>query len=73
MFIFLFEMFYSIFLFSYFIVEQIDIQKGRIVHQQISMHKLNGPYVIMIAHSHPMHRRYSIEVENIENIEASEK
>ena len=39
------------------------------MQQQISMHKLNRPYVIMIAHSHPMYRRYPIEVENIEAFE----
>ena len=57
-------------MFSSFIAEQINIQRGRTVQQQISMHKLNGPYVVMIAHSHSMYRRYPITVENIE---ASEK
>ena len=56
--------------FTIFFTLQINIQRDRIVQQKISMHKLNGPYVIMIAHSHPMYRRYPIEVENIE---ASEK
>ena len=56
--------------FTIFFTLQINIQSDRIVQQQISMHKLNGPYVIMIAHSHPMYRRYPIEVEKIE---ASEK
>ena len=40
----------------FFTEEQIDIRKSEIVCQQISEHKLNGPYVVLIAHSHREYR-----------------
>jgi len=46
--------------------EQIDIRKSEIVCQQISEHKLNGPYVVLIAHSHREYRGHPIKAENFE-------
>lgn len=46
--------------------EQIDIRKSEIVCQQISEHKLSGPYVLLIAHSHREYRGTMIKAENFE-------
>lgn len=46
--------------------EQIDIRKSEIVCQQLSEHKLNGPYVVLIAHSHREYRGTMIKAENFE-------
>ena len=50
----------------FFTEEQIDIRKSEIVCQQISEHKLNGPYVVLIAHSHREYRGHPIKAENFE-------
>ena len=46
--------------------EQIDIRKSEIVCQQLSEHKLSGPYVVLIAHSHREYRGTMIKAENFE-------
>lgn len=46
--------------------EQIDIRKSEIVCQQLSEHKLSGPYVVLIAHSHREYRGHSIIAHNFE-------
>lgn len=46
--------------------EQVDIRKSEIVCQQLSEQKLNGPYVVLIAHSHREYRSTMIKAENFE-------
>ena len=46
--------------------EQIDIRKSEIVCQLLSEQKLNGPYVILIAHSHREYRGQPIIAANFE-------
>ncbi len=51
---------------SSFLEEQVDIRKSEIVCQQLSEQKLNGPYVVLIAHSHREYRSTMIKAENFE-------
>ena len=38
------------------------------VQQQISIQKLTGSYAVLISHSHPTYKRYSIKSENSEEL-----
>ncbi len=51
---------------TFFPDEQIDIRKGEIVCQQICDRNLNGPYVILLVHSHREYRCTAITADTFD-------